>query len=61
MFVYIATSQIYSAPEIFNDITNGTNPGCGTDGFRASPGWDPLTGLGTPNFPKMLAAFMALP
>ncbi|KAI0752912.1 subtilisin-like protein [Daedaleopsis nitida] len=45
----------------FNDITNGTNPGCGTQGFAARPGWDPVTGLGTLNFPKLLAHFLALP
>ncbi|PNY26630.1 Uncharacterized protein TCAP_03439 [Tolypocladium capitatum] len=32
-----------------NDITQGSNPGCGTDGFSAATGWDPVTGLGTPN------------
>ncbi|KAH9164895.1 subtilisin-like protein [Lactarius sanguifluus] len=37
-----------------NDITEGSNPGCGTDGFSAIAGWDPVTGLGTPNFRKML-------
>ncbi|KAH8985664.1 subtilisin-like protein [Lactarius akahatsu] len=37
-----------------NDITEGSNPGCGTDGFSAVAGWDPVTGLGTPNFRKML-------
>ncbi|KAH8981856.1 subtilisin-like protein [Lactarius hatsudake] len=25
-----------------NDITSGYNPGCGTDGFSAVPGWDPV-------------------
>ncbi|KAH9007873.1 subtilisin-like protein [Lactarius hengduanensis] len=25
-----------------NDITSGSNPGCGTDGFSAIPGWDPV-------------------
>ncbi|KAI0093145.1 subtilisin-like protein [Irpex rosettiformis] len=45
----------------FNDITNGTNPGCGTAGFSAVPGWDPVTGLGTPNFPKLLAKWLVLP
>ncbi|KAI0064355.1 family S53 protease [Artomyces pyxidatus] len=39
-----------------NDITSGTNPGCNTNGFTATTGWDPVTGLGTPNFPKLLAA-----
>lgn len=49
---------LYSHPEVFNDITKGTNPGCNTDGFKAAPGWDPVTGLGTPNYPKMLDMFM---
>ena len=26
-----------------NDITQGSNPGCGTDGFAAGPGWDPVS------------------
>ncbi|KDQ18021.1 hypothetical protein BOTBODRAFT_104857, partial [Botryobasidium botryosum FD-172 SS1] len=29
-----------------NDITMGGNQGCGTPGFTAVPGWDPVTGLG---------------
>ncbi|KAH9002846.1 hypothetical protein EDB84DRAFT_315901 [Lactarius hengduanensis] len=32
-----------------NDVTSGSNPGCDTDGFSAVPGWDPVTGLGTPD------------
>lgn len=44
---------LYMNPGMFNDITNGTNPGCGIVGFSAVPGWDPVTGLGTPNYPKM--------
>lgn len=36
-----------------NDITSGTNPGCLTDGFTAQKGWDPVTGLGTPDFLKL--------
>ncbi|KAJ7937053.1 subtilisin-like protein [Mycena leptocephala] len=38
----------------FNDITVGNAPGCGTEGFNATVGWDPVTGLGTPNFAKLL-------
>ncbi|KAI0356085.1 subtilisin-like protein [Trametes cingulata] len=38
-----------------NDITSGSNPGCGTDGFPAVTGWDAVTGLGTPDFQKLLA------
>ena len=55
--------QLYSPSFVdsFNDVTNGTNPGCGTEGFRASPGWDPVTGLGTPNFERLLANFLQLP
>ncbi|KAH9023489.1 subtilisin-like protein [Lactarius pseudohatsudake] len=45
----------------FNDITAGTNPGCGTGGFTAVRGWDPVTGLGTPNFKKLLHLFLELP
>ncbi|TFK63265.1 subtilisin-like protein [Pluteus cervinus] len=37
----------------FNDITSGSNPGCGTAGFTAGQGWDPVTGLGTPDFVKL--------
>ncbi|PFH47604.1 hypothetical protein AMATHDRAFT_151702 [Amanita thiersii Skay4041] len=37
----------------FNDITVGINGGCGTQGFNATVGWDPVTGLGTPNFGKL--------
>ncbi|KAH9008580.1 subtilisin-like protein [Lactarius deliciosus] len=37
-----------------NDITVGSNPSCNLDGFSAIVGWDPVTGLGTPNFRKML-------
>jgi tripeptidyl-peptidase-1 len=52
---------IYSFPFIFNDITSGGNQGCGTAGFEAVSGWDPVTGLGTPNFPRMVALWLALP
>ncbi|KAH8978981.1 peptidase S8/S53 domain-containing protein, partial [Lactarius akahatsu] len=36
-----------------NDIISGSNPGCNTDGFTAIAGWDPVTGLGTPDFMKL--------
>ncbi|KAF8841683.1 hypothetical protein BDN67DRAFT_900913 [Paxillus ammoniavirescens] len=54
---------IYSAgfAGVFNDITEGTNPGCGTPGYNATAGWDPVTGLGTPNFPKLLEKWLLLP
>ncbi|KAH9060876.1 peptidase S8/S53 domain-containing protein [Lactarius vividus] len=36
------------------DITSGSNPGCNTDGFSAIEGWDPVTGLGTLDFQRLL-------
>jgi len=45
----------------FNDITSGHNSGCGTNGFQATSGWDPVTGVGTPNFKKLKQLFLALP
>jgi len=45
----------------FNDITSGKNPGCGTNGFTAVPGWDPVTGVGTPNYNALVAKWLALP
>ncbi|KAH0016835.1 subtilisin-like protein, partial [Aureobasidium melanogenum] len=52
---------LYAHPEVLNDITQGGNQGCGTPGFSASKGWDPVTGLGTPNSIKMMALFLSLP
>jgi tripeptidyl-peptidase I len=54
-------------PEAFQDITTGNNA-CGTgssietitcceNGFYAAPGWDAVTGLGSPNF-KALSEFV---
>ncbi|KAJ6446394.1 peptidase S8/S53, subtilisin/kexin/sedolisin [Purpureocillium lavendulum] len=59
---------LYQHPEMFNDILVGsqplggnTNDGCGTnEGFLCQPGWDPVTGLGTPKFKKMLEVFMSV-
>ncbi|KIK68208.1 hypothetical protein GYMLUDRAFT_237294 [Collybiopsis luxurians FD-317 M1] len=47
---------IYAHPEAFHDITSGSNPGCGTDGFPALEGWDPVTGIGSPNYQAMRKA-----
>ncbi|KAH9161763.1 subtilisin-like protein [Lactarius sanguifluus] len=44
-----------------NDITSGSNPGCNTDGFPAIIGWDPVTGLGTPNFERLLESLPVIP
>jgi len=48
-------------PTTFNDVTIGNNvcteDGCASTctGWQATKGWDPVTGLGTPNFKQMLA------
>jgi tripeptidyl-peptidase-1 len=36
------------------DITKGFSYGCNTQGFPVTKGWDPVTGFGTPDFPKLL-------
>lgn len=54
----------YKHPEVFTDITRGTNTGgggCGVGGFSAAAGWDPVTGLGTPKYPELLKLAMSLP
>ncbi|KLO11791.1 subtilisin-like protein [Schizopora paradoxa] len=45
----------------FNDITHGGNQGCGTAGFTATTGWDPVTGLGTPNLTSLMDIWLSLP
>ena len=52
---------LYQNADAFTDVTLGTNAiGRGGQtlkyGFKASKGWDPATGLGTPRFDKLLAA-----
>jgi tripeptidyl-peptidase-1 len=53
--------QMYAAdPTTFNDVIAGDNIcpeyGCSPTcrGFIATYGWDPVTGLGTPNYPNMV-------
>ncbi|KAJ7738963.1 subtilisin-like protein [Mycena metata] len=54
---------LYSNPTAFTDITIGYNQGgfcpVTAPAFNATAGWDPLTGSGTPLFPKLLAAALA--
>lgn len=52
---------LYANPGLLNDVTRGGNPGCGTPGFTATTGWDPVTGLGTPDFPRLITKFLSLP
>jgi len=51
---------IYANPHAFRDIKLGYNNGGGIKllkkGFYATAGWDPVTGLGTPNYIALKAA-----
>lgn len=47
---------IYQNPNMWNDITTGSNPSCGTTGFPAKQGFDCVTGVGTPNFERFATA-----
>jgi len=38
---------LYANPQILNDITSGSNPGCGANGFSAVSGWDPVSCFST--------------
>eukprot|EP01084_Bolivina_argentea_P168808 292665_1 len=48
-FIY---STFAKDPIAFNDCIKGWNSGCGaeTKGFPASDGWDPVSGVGSPNY-----------
>lgn len=48
----IGKSDQYSSA--FHDITSGHNTFGGATGFSAAPGWDPVTGLGTPNVVNLI-------
>ncbi|KAH0532901.1 hypothetical protein TsFJ059_001533 [Trichoderma semiorbis] len=54
------TPALYANPSVLNDVTVGNSSGCNTPGFLAAKGWDPVTGLGTPDYPRMLEYFMSL-
>lgn len=64
---------IYKNSAAFFDVTSGCNFGCNVghgrkrasnkddgDGFCAVKGFDPVTGHGTPNFPELVKAAMAV-
>ncbi|KAL7945381.1 peptidase S8/S53 domain-containing protein [Trichoderma barbatum] len=53
--------MLYQHREAFNDITSGHNQGCNTTGFSAVKGWDPITGLGTPDYSKLKEVFLRMP
>jgi tripeptidyl-peptidase-1 len=49
LWLYLVGEQY---PDAFYDVTEGNNRYgcCGFTGFSAAAGWDPVTGLGTPNY-----------
>ena len=55
---------LYAHPAALHDVTLGRNSGspnsAAKGGFPALKGWDPATGLGTPNFEALAAAAMAI-
>jgi len=52
---------LYANSHLMTDIVDGRNHGCGTEGFHAAEGWDPVTGLGTPDYERLLQLYMSLP
>ncbi|KAH8816601.1 putative alkaline serine protease AorO [Xylogone sp. PMI_703] len=61
-FIGFVNPVFYAHPEMFNDVTFRALVGgaCINESFTAVKGWDPITGLGTPNYPAMLEVFMNL-
>jgi tripeptidyl-peptidase-1 len=57
--------MLYANAGALNDVTLGIQGGCGSgtqkDGFPAKEGWDAVTGLGSPNYERLLEVVMALP
>jgi len=56
---------IYAHQDCFRDIKKGLNDGGGlfhilSHGFEATAGWDPATGVGTPNYEALKSAAMAM-
>jgi len=45
-----------SRPAAFYDVTSGRNNGGSGEGFYAYRGWDPCSGVGTPNYVEMVKA-----
>lgn len=54
----IAASDQYN--QVFQDITTGnnSNPSARVEGYSAAQGWDPITGLGTPDAEKLIPALI---
>jgi len=54
----VANGPNYSAD--FFDVTTGNNTADpSVPGYPATPGWDPITGLGTPNAANLIPDLVA--
>ena len=42
-------------------VVDGAGCTANKPAVNATPGWDPATGLGSPNVPKLIDVFMSLP
>lgn len=42
------------------DILVGYNPNCNSNGFECTPGWDPVTGWGSPIYPKLVQSSLSV-
>jgi kumamolisin len=52
--------KLYSLGEtVFQDVTSGNNDDSGLGFYSATTGWDPCTGLGSPNGTALLNALIA--
>jgi tripeptidyl-peptidase-1 len=52
LFLYIPWRSLAHGVDIFYVSSSGTT------GFNATKGYDPVTGLGTPNFAKLLPLWL---
>jgi tripeptidyl-peptidase I len=57
--------MLYAYPSALTDTQMGTQKGCKIDGesvsgFTAVTGWDAVTGLGSPNYERLLTVVMNL-
>ena len=52
---------LYAHPHLMNDVVWGVNHGCGEEAFEAGVGWDPVTGLGTLDYKRLLELYLSLP
>jgi kumamolisin len=53
-------AALYAAArwEVFRDIVRGDNGYAGVAGFAAAEGWDPVTGLGSPDVARLISSLL---